>query len=186
VEISGVQGAFAQLAWTGSWYEACVALDPLAKQDAQELTSRVQTRLEVARRIGHDLRLVPARRVPLDVELAVCVEPHCLRSEVEQAVRGALSEGDSPAGGLGLFHPDRLVFGADIASSRIIAEVQAVEGVMHVEVTRFARLGARPSAAARSLAENLVRIHADEVAVLSGDRNFPEHGQLTLRLRGGR
>src|SRR5262249_20188718 len=46
-------GAFGELAWNGSWYEAQVALDPLASVlDQNELRERVEARLSRARCIG--------------------------------------------------------------------------------------------------------------------------------------
>lgn len=181
-----VQGAFAELAWTGSWYEASVALDTFARDAREEVEAQVQARLAAARRIGHDLRVVPARRVPLEIALSVCVEPHCMRSDIERAARDILSDRRLRNGDLGCFHPDRLVFGADVAGSPIVAAVQALDGVAHVEFVRFARLGADEADAAQTLLDNVIGIHADEIAVLSSDRQHPEQGRLTLHVRGGR
>lgn len=181
-----VQGAHAELAWTGSWYEASVALDTLAQYAVGEVASDVSVRLERARRIGHDLRLVPARHVPLEISLSICVEPHFLRSEVERAVRTVLSSRMLADGSRGMFHPDQLGFGEDIAGSRIIAAVQALEGVAHVELVTFARMYASAAEARRSREDMVIAIAPDEVARLDSDPNFPEHGCLKLELKGGR
>jgi hypothetical protein len=181
-----VQGAFAELAWTGSWHEAAVALDPIARYPGAELTPAVLERLEGARRIGHDLRLVPVRRVALEIGLSICVEPGHLRGDVERVARAVLSSRTLPDGSRGLFHPDEWRFGADVAGSRLIAAVQAIDGVAHVELTRFERMDASEAVAARSLGDNVIVIGADEIAVFEADANFPEHGRLTLQLAGGR
>jgi predicted phage baseplate assembly protein len=181
-----VQGAFAELAWTGSWYEASVALDAVARYTVEEVVPGVSASLRRARRIGHDLRIVAARRVPLDIELAICIEADHLRGDVEKAVRAILSSGILPDGSLGMFHPDELQFGADAYGSPIVAAVQAIDGVVHVELTRFARFYAGDADAVRSLEDNVIAIARDEIAQLDGDANFPERGRLTLDLKGGR
>jgi hypothetical protein len=174
----GVQGAFAELAWTGSWYEARVAVDEFSGQNGSTL-SGVMQRLERARRIGHDLHVVTAQRVALDIELRVCAAPNVLRGTVEKNVRDRLSPRD-------LFHADNIRLGELVAASRIVAAVQAIPGVAHVEVRRFSRLGASPADAARSLADNAIRLAADELAVLEATPNYPEHGRLVLVMEGGR
>ena len=181
-----VQGAFAELAWTGSWYEASVALDTVARYTVEEVEPGVSASLRRARRIGHDLRIVAARRVPLDIELAICIEANHLRGDVEKAVRAILSSSTLPDGSLGMFHPDQLQFGADVFGSPIVAAVQAIDGVVYVELTRFARFYASDADAARSLEDNVIVIARDEIAQLDGDVNFPERGRLTLDSKGGR
>jgi hypothetical protein len=85
-----------------------------------------------------------------------------------------------------MFHPDELQFGADIYGSRIVAIVQTIDGVVHVELTRFARLYASDADAAKTLDANIISIAPDEIARLDSDPNFPEHGRLQLNPLGGR
>jgi hypothetical protein len=181
-----VQGAFAELQWTGSWYEVSVALDTIVRYNVDDVVPQVSSSLERARRIGHDLRVVAARSVPLEIELEICVESHHLRGDVEQAAQAILSTRILTDGSRGMFHPDELQFGADISGSRIVAAVQAIDGVTHVELTRLARLYATEGDAKRSLEDNLIAIAPNEIAQLEADPNFPERGSLTLRLKGGR
>lgn len=181
----GVQGAFAELAWTGSWYEASVAIDRFDRHSGNS-TDAILRRLGRARRIGHDLHLVQAHRVPLDIELRVCVDPRHLRGEVEALVRNRLSSRVLADGSRGLFHADNLEFGVPVAASRLVATVQAIAGVAHVEARCFGRLGAAASDLAQSLADNVIRLAPDEIAVLDADPNHPESGRLVLVMEGGR
>jgi hypothetical protein len=181
-----VQGAFAELAWTGSWYEADVALDTVAAYTADEVVPGVSVTLERARRIGHDLRIITARTVPLDIALDICIQADHLRGDVVRAAAAILSSAAQPDGTLGMFHPDELQFGADIYGSRIVAIVQTIDGVVHVELTRFARLYASDADAAKTLDANIISIAPDEIARLDSDPNFPEHGRLQLNPLGGR
>ena len=184
-----IDSTYAELAWTGSWYEADVALDPLAKAEwDMSLANDIESQLDRVRRIGHDLRIVPARKVPLVVGLQVCVAPHHSRSDVESVIRAVLSNRRLADGTLGLFHPDNLEFGTDIKASRIIAAVQKLEGVLHVEITEFRRQDTasdKPSPADNSLANNFIVINRGETAQLDNDRNFPENGFLNIKMMGG-
>jgi len=184
-----IDSTYAELAWTGSWYEADVALDPFAKAEWDaSLAQDIEQMLERARRIGHDLRIVPARKVPLVIRLQVCVAAHYSRSNVERAIREVLSNRRLANGTLGLFHPDNLEFDTDIKASRIVAAVQALEGVLHVEITEFRRQDTapdKPSPSDSSFANNFIIIGRGEIAQLDNDPNFPENGSLNIDMMGG-
>jgi hypothetical protein len=179
-----LQRAAASLEWTGSWYEARVAVDPLGTEEPDAgLLGDVGARLERYRRIGHDVAVVPATYVPLDLALTVCVFEGFLRAHVELAARDVLSTRRLPDGRLGLFHPDNESFGREVALSTIVAAVQAVAGVESVIVTRLQRLDEPP---AGELEQGFLRLGRAEIARLDNDPSFRERGRLTLDVRGGR
>ena len=71
-----LQRAACELRWTGSWYEARVAVDPCNSEEADTaLLAKIEGYLYQYRRMGHDLAVVPARYVPLDIGLEICVLP---------------------------------------------------------------------------------------------------------------
>lgn len=177
-----VQRANARLVWTGSWYEADVAIDPYGTEEASAaLCERIARRLECFRRAGHDLHVRPARYVPLAVKLALCVEPGHLASHVAAAVRAVLV-GRRGDGRPAFFHPDALTFGRDIQASDLVAAAHGVEGVQSVLVVELRRLGQ----AAAGEAPATVDLASWEIAQLDDDPDFPEHGVLTLQAGGGR
>jgi len=179
-----IQRAGAALRWTGSWLEARGSLDPLTPLLADEALRRAtRERLEPYRRIGHDLDVVPARYVPLDIELCVCVQPRHLRGHVEAALRDVFSNRRLPDGKLGFFHPDRLTFGDSVFLSELIAAAQNVPGVESVCMEKLQRWGEDP----RGEIENgVLPIGRSEIAQLENNPSYPERGWLTLNLRGGR
>lgn len=182
-----IEGARADLAWTGAWYEATVALDARADAEADfDLAHTALKRLLGVRRIGHDLRIVPARRVPLRIDLDLCVSPSHARADVLAAVLDVLSTRRLPGGAHGLFHADEIQFGEDIPASRIVAAVQRVAGVAHVEITAFARTDVGTEPARQSLVNGLIAIACDEIAQLDNDPDFPERGVLRVTAKGGR
>ena len=89
--------------------------------------------------------------------------------------------GTMPA--IGFFHPDALKLGEAVTASRIVAVAQAIEGVAGVVLERFERLFEGPD---DELANGVLPIGPLEVARLDNDPAFPENGQLTLTLEGGR
>jgi hypothetical protein len=186
-----LQNAKAALRWTGIAYEAQIALDPLGAETVDaELIAEIGAFLEPYRRIGHDVRVQPARYVPVDLGLSVCVAPHHLRAHVEADVLEILGTGVLRDGSMGFFHPDKLTFGQGIRVSPIVAAVQAVAGVTEVQVTRLARYvpgTPRPGERASGVpASRVLRLGPFEIARLDADPNAPGNGRLTLILRGGR
>lgn len=179
-----VQGAAARLRWTGSWYEVLVAVDPLGNDTADPgLLADIEAHLHHYRRMGHDIVVAAARRVPLDIALLVCVKPHYLRGHVKAALLDLFSNRRLPDGTLGLFHPDRLSFGEGVCLSALAAAAQAVEGVQNVVVTRLKRLQEVPN---QELENGLLPLGPYEIARLDNDPNRPENGCLALKMGGGR
>src|SRR5262249_52595284 len=135
-----VQRAAASLRWTGSWYEMQVAIDPLGSEEASPaLLQEIEEHLYPYRRIGYDMRVLPASYVSLDIAMNVCVKPHYLRGHVKAALLDVFSNRTLPDSTLGFFHPDNLSFGQGIDLSRLVAAAQAVIGVQSVQVTRLQR-----------------------------------------------
>lgn len=178
-----IQRAAATLNWTGSWYEVVVALDPLgAETTSRALLHQVRAYLENYRRIGHDLKVVLAQYVPLDIAITICVLPNFLRGHVRAALLDLFSNRVLPGGRKGFFHPDNLTFGVGIALSKLVAVAATVPGVQSVSVTRLKRLFEPTD----YVQQEFLPISSHEIAQLDNDPSFPEHGTLTLKMEGGR
>lgn len=179
-----VQRAAAALRWTGSWYEVLVAIDPRDQVEAdQDLLDKIKGHLHRYRRIGHDVVVKPARYVPLDIEMIVCVLPDYLRGHVKAALLDVLSNRTLPDGRRGFFHPDNLTFGEGIYLSQLVAAVQAIPGVESVEVKKLEHLDDGPSG---EIEKGILPLGPLEIARLDNDASLPENGQLKLDMRGGR
>lgn len=184
----GVQSAAGSLVWSGSWYEADVSIDPLGTADLEPpLRDSISASLGRYRRMGHDLRVGPARSVPLRIALDLCIKPQYLRAHVLAAVKNALSNRVFPDGRRGLFHPDNLTFGEAVHVSRIIAAVMAVDGVAEVNVTRIERMAELRKEPPQPPETNVLVLRPYEIARLDNDPAIPENGILELGdVRGGR
>ncbi|GAB7045629.1 baseplate J/gp47 family protein [Catenuloplanes indicus] len=172
-DVPGVQRAAAQLRWTGSGRQVHVAVDPLGTGVAPPaLLDAVRAHLERFRRIGHDLAVGPASRVPVEVALAVCAAPGHHAEQVRDDVRRAVRA---------LFAPDAVTFAEPVRASRIVAAAAAVEGVAGVHLTRLRRQF-RPDTG--ELADGVLRVGPLEVAQLDDDSGNPENGLLTVSIGG--
>jgi hypothetical protein len=179
-----VQRAAAKLRWTGSWYEVLVAVDPFGQEEADsELLDAIAQRLHRYRRIGHDLVVKSARRVPLDIEMLVCVLPNYLRGHIKAALLDLFSNRTLPDGRTGFFHPDNLTFGEGVYLSKLVAVAQAVEGIESVSITRLQRFNEPDN---QEIEKGVLPLGPFEIARLDSDPSFPENGKLTLDVRGGR
>ena len=191
VPFEPLQGAKAALRWNGSWYEAQVAIDPQGSETVpDELRAEVAAYLEPYRRIGHDLSVQTPDYVPLDLGLSICVKAEYERGRVEAALLSVLGSGIQPNGSPGLFNPDNQTFGQGVYASQIIAAAQAVTGVMDVDLTRLTRYlpGTPPpgTTADHVPSNGVLSLRPFEIAQLDNDPSAPNHGRLTLLLRGGR
>lgn len=170
-----VQRASTQLRWNGSWYEALVAIDAFGQQEAPcDLLERIEHRLRHFRRLGHDLRVEAAIRVPILISLHVCVKSVSLRAHVRAELIARFAK---------FFSPDQLTFGSGVHLSRIISLAQSVQGVEAVTATRFQRLF---DPASTGLDSGILAFGPLEIAVCDGDPSFPENGRIEFELGGGR
>jgi len=181
---SDLQAAAACLAWNGSWYDAVVAIDPFGSETpSRKLLRKVDRELCQYRRLGHDVVVCPARYVSLDLAFRICVLPDYLRAHVEAALLDTFSDRMLPSGAPGFFHPDNLSFGGGIYISQLLATAQRVAGVESVCVTKLERLYEGPNG---EIAAGVLPLSPFEIARLDSDPSFPEHGQISFDLRGGR
>lgn len=179
-----VQRAVAALRWNGSGYAVLVAIDLFGREEADDaLLKKIEDRLYRYRRIGHDLSVRSAQRVPLEIALSICILPGYFRGHVKAALLDVFSNRQLPDGRLGFFHPDNLSFGDGIYLSKIVATAQAVTGVESVVVKEFHRFH---EPAADEIENGLLSLNPLEIARLDNDPSFPENGLLTLTIGGGR
>ena len=180
----GLQRAAAQLRWTGSWYEAHVALDPAGTETLAASVVRTVTRdLRRVRRLGHDLCVGPAEYVPLSIVMQVCVLPDYQRAHVEAALLDLFGTGITASGQPGFFSPGNLTFGTTISVSRLVAAAAGVTGVQSATVTLLQRYGQGEDG---ELASGVLTTGPLQIPQLDNDPRHPERGQLLLMMGGGR
>jgi len=185
-----VQRAVATRRWTGSWYTMFLTIDRragLAVDAAFE--AEIRDFLERYRLAGQDLEIDGPSFVPLDIALAICVEPGYFRNDVKEALLEAFSSRDLPGGRRGFFHPDNFTFGQRVYLSAVLARAMQVPGVRWVNTgadgpttRRFQRWG---EPAHGEFEQGWIDIGRLEVARLDNDSNAPENGKLEFTMEGG-
>lgn len=177
-----VARAAATFRWTGSWYTVFDAIELEGGASVDAASGALLDYLEPFRVVGRDLEVDGPQYVSLDLALRVCVKPAYFRADVAQALRAVFGRGTLSDGSPAFFHPANFTFGQRVYLSAIYAAAQRVEGVDSLEVTHLRRFDSDDDSA---LAGGWLAIGNLEIARLDNDPDFPEHGVLTLDVRGG-
>ncbi len=181
---SQVERASASLRWTGSWYTVFDAVEPHGGgKVTSALRKTLKRGLERYRLAGQDLEIDSPQYVSLEIALTVCVDPGYFMSDVEQALLQVLGNRFLPNGQKGLFYSDNFTFGQTVYLSPLYAAARSVAGVTAVTATTFQPQGVATS---QYLDAGEIKLAALQIARLDNDRNFPDHGQLTLLMEGGK
>jgi Baseplate J-like protein len=181
---SQVDRAAASLRWTGSWYTAFIAVEPNGGGNlTPTLAKTLKQSLERYRMAGQDLVLDSPQYVSLEIELTVCVDPYYFNSQVQAALAQVLSNRILPNGQKGVFYPDNFTFGQTVYLSPIYAAARSIAGVVSVSATTFQPQGVNTN---QYLNAGEIPLAPLQVARLDNDPSYPNHGQLTLNMEGGK
>jgi len=179
-----VEQAVASTRWTGSWYTVFIAVEP---QNGGSLTSAlqksVQSKVNSYRLAGEDLQLDSPQYVSLEIELQICVDPTYFNLDVRSALQQVLGSQILPNGQKGFFYPGNFTFGQSVYLSPIYAAVRAVPGVNAVTAIKFQIQGVDTD---QYLESGEILLGSLQVARLENDPSYPDHGQLTLDMEGGK
>jgi hypothetical protein len=179
-----VDRAAASLRWTGSWYTAFVAVDPKGGGNLTPALRRTLTgELERYRLAGQDLDFDSPQYVSHDITLTVCVNPNYFQAYVRDGLKKVLGSTLLPNGQKGLFHPDNFTFGQTVYLGTVYTAARKVPGVESVSATVFQPQGANTP---QYLESGEIKLSSLQIARLDNDPNYPDHGQLTLVMEGGK
>ena len=180
-----VDQAVANLRWTGSWYTVFIAAEPQGDGNLPPgLEKTIKKNVERYHLAGQDLEIDSPQYVPVQVELEVCVEPDYFQSHVLRALMQVLGSGISSSGEKGLFYPDNFTFGKTVYLSPIYAAARSVAGVKTVRATTFQPQGLNPTT--KYIEAGEIPVGPLQIARLENDPSFPNHGQLSFVLEGGK
>jgi hypothetical protein len=181
-ELSEVSKAAARYAWTGSWRTVQIAIDPVGRTDLdQELRQTIARYLDAVRLIGEDLEIRPPRFVPLEIQVSLCCQPDHWPEDLRFVLEQEFSDGYTPDGQMGFFHPDRWTFGQELYASQIQGRVQAIPGVEHVISVTMKRWN-HPAPAS----DRIIRLRGNEILQVQNDPDHLELGLINFEIRGGR
>jgi hypothetical protein len=179
-----VKQAVAELRWTGSWYTVFIAAEP---DNAGNLTPALKKALTKTvnryRLAGQDVQLESPQYVPLQIKLTVCVDPDYFQADVKQALVAVLGCQTQANGQPGYFAPDTFSFGETVYLSPIYAAARKVAGVTSVSASVFQPQGI---ATKSYLRRGEIPLGALQIAQMDNDPSYPNRGQLTLVMQGGK
>ncbi len=187
-----VARAYGRRVWTGSWHTITLAIDLVGGGDVdQAFEDDLRDFIENHRLAGHDLNIVSPIYVPLDIVFYVCARPDAYAAEVSRDLLNLFSDQDLADGSKGLFHPDALSFGGDVAYSPLIARAMEVTGVGWIgtkdengdPVGHFSRAD---QSDVDFTDDGAIPIAAGEIARLDNDPSRPEMGRIRFIVKGGR
>jgi hypothetical protein len=182
--VASVKQSVASLRWTGSWYTVFLAVEPQTGGPLTgALNKNVQKYVNRYRLPGQDLQLDSPHYVSLDIGLQVCVDPAYFQTDVEEALLQVLGSQILSDGRQGYFYPGNFTFGQTVYLSPLYAAARAVPGVMSVIATKFQMQGVDTM---QYLSMGEIPLASLEIARLDNDRSYPNHGQLTLKMQGGK
>jgi hypothetical protein len=181
-ELPEVSRAVAAYAWTGSWRTVRIAIDPAGATELKdELRRQIACHLDAVRLIGEDLEIRPPIFVPLAIEVAFCVDAEFWREDLRFVLEQEFSEGYTPDGRPGFFHPDLWTFGQPLRASEIAGRIHRIPGVEHVISIKLKRWNQPASATS-----DIVEVRFNEIIRVRNDPDSMEDGYIRFDLQGGR
>ncbi len=182
-ELDDVSRAAARYVWTGSWRTVQISVDPVGTTGLDdELRKRIARYLDAVRLIGEDLEIRPPRFVPLEIHISLCIHPGYWWEDIKFILEQELSDGYTPDGRMGFFHPDQWTFGQELRESQIMGRVQLVKGVDHVinvEMKRWSEV--TPGK------KGIIEVRPNEIIQVKNDPDHKEEGFMFFDdIRGGR
>ncbi|MFM5893538.1 MAG: baseplate J/gp47 family protein [Novosphingobium sp.] len=171
--------------WTGAGSAIVLLVDLVGGGKLDEpLEADFRKHLERYRLAGHMLEFRDPVLIPVELAMRVCVRSGVPRDAVLKRLSALFSAGVLPDGSRALFHPDNFGFGTSLRLSRLYAAAQAIDGVVHVEITALRRQGVSGSSDP-ALETGTLDFSAYEIPILANDPNFPDRGVVHFTMEGG-
>ena len=145
------------------------------------LRSQLARHLNAVRLIGEDLEIRPPRFVPLAIRVKLCIAAEYWLEDLRFELEQEFTDGYTPDGRLGFFHPDRWTFGQELHASQILGRIQAIDGVEHVISISLKRWHDKTPGTDR-----IVNLRSNEIIQVQNDPDRLETGFIRFNLQGGR
>ncbi|MCP4403249.1 MAG: hypothetical protein GY801_38825 [bacterium] len=186
-ELDEVSKAAARYVWTGSWRAVRIAIDLVGtiklkeKEQQERLCKKIARHLEAVRLIGEDLEIRLPQFVPLEIDVSLCIHPEYWPEDIEDILEQAFSDGFTPDGSMGFFHPDQWTFGQELRASQIIGQAQSIRGVDHVIAVSLKRWNEVTPGTS-----DLIEVRPNEIIQVKNDPDYKEEGTIFFDVKGGR
>jgi len=133
--------------------------------------------IDAMRMAGQEVLLENPIYIGIYISFSVSVSEHYFQSEIKHAINQILGHGPS-----GFFEPGRIGFGEDVYASDLVQVLMTLDGIEHVCLNRFKRIGSQYP----DRTENgFISLEGLEVAVCDNESSRPSRGYYRLKLHGG-
>jgi hypothetical protein len=134
--------------------------------------------IDALRMAGQEVILQDPVYVGIYLSISVKLGPNHFQSEIRHVIAQALGHGPR-----GFFMAGKHGFGEDLYASDIIESLMALDGIEHVCLNRFKRVGSQfPD----RVDTGFIPLDGLEVAICNNESNDPASGYYRLKLHGGR
>jgi hypothetical protein len=138
----------------------------------------VRPYIDAYRMAGQEVVLQDPIYIGIYMSISVRVASNFFQSEMRHSITQVLGHGPS-----GFFEPGRHGFGEDLYASDVIEALMVLDGIEHVCLNRFKRIGGQYPDRAK---DGFIPLDGLEVAVCNNEAGKPEFGYYRLKLHGGR
>lgn len=195
--------------WSGSWFTICLAViawdnkqlddkEVTIPHDLKEEINSFHKRVGISepgfestpirmlirpyidafRMAGQEVVLQDPVYIGIYMSISVKVASNFYQSEMHHAITQVLGHGPS-----GFFEPGRMGFGEDLYASDVVEALMKLDGIEHVCLNRFKRIGSQYPDRAEA---GFIPLDGLEVAVCNNEAGNPGMGYYRLKLHGGR
>ncbi|MHC4308363.1 MAG: hypothetical protein ACYSSN_00325 [Planctomycetota bacterium] len=134
--------------------------------------------IDVFRMVGQEVVLQDPHYIGIYMSISVRVATNFFQSEMRHEITQVLGHGPG-----GFFEPGQLGFGEDLYASDVIEALMTLDGIEHVCLNRFKRIGSQFPDRAEA---GFIVVNGLEVAVCNNEAGKPQLGYYRLKLHGGR
>jgi len=134
--------------------------------------------IDAFRMAGQEVVLQNPTYIGIYMSISVRLSSNFFQSEMRYAINGLLGQGPN-----GFFEPGQLGFGEDLYASDVVEALMTLDGIKHVCLNRFKRIGSQYPDRADA---GFISLDGVEVAVCNNEADKPEKGYYQLKLHGGR
>jgi hypothetical protein len=134
--------------------------------------------IDAFRMAGQEVILQDPVYVGIYISISVKVGSDHFQSEIRHAIAQVLGHGPGA-----FFEPGRFGFGEDLYAGDVVEALMALDGIEHVCLNRFKRIGSQYPDRVEA---GFISLDGLEVAVCNNDAGNPKMGYYRLKLHGGR
>jgi hypothetical protein len=146
--------------------------------DQETIRDILRSYIAVYRTIGQEVFLMDIDTIGIDITLCLRIGINYYQSEVKREALRVLGRGPG-----GFFEPGRLKVGEDLHVSDFYERLMNLDGVEHMEVKTFKKVG---NLYPNKADTGEIAMNANELAICDNDPFKRERGLLNIQLYGGR